>query len=101
MLIYNITTKVGHAVKEAWLQWMKKEMIVEMMKTGLFSDYRFCHLIENDDEEGATYVAQYHCDSREHYDSFVNEHDQRLKELARQRFGDQYISFRTIMEIVK
>lgn len=101
MLIYNITSKVLHAYKDAWLDWMKKEMIQEMMKTGLFSDYRFCHLIDNDDEEGVTFVTQYHCDSREHYETFINEHDQRLMNLAQQKFGNNYISFRTVMEIVK
>lgn len=100
MLILNITTKVMHGIEKEWLQWMKDTWIKEMMGTGLFGEYRFCKLKDNDDEEGLMYVTQFYCDTTENYDTFMSEQDDRLRELGHQRFGNAFISFRTIMEII-
>lgn len=100
MLILNITTKVMHEIEKDWLQWMKDVWMKEMMATGLFSECRFCKLMDNDDEEGLMYVTQFYCDTMENYNTFVDEQDERLRQLGHQQFGNSFISFRTIMEII-
>ncbi len=42
---------------------MKQEHIPEIMATGLFHDYRFCRLLEQDDSDGPTYTIQYFTDT--------------------------------------
>ncbi|WP_158605908.1 DUF4286 family protein [Taibaiella sp. KBW10] len=100
MLILNITTKVMHSIEQDWLQWMKSTWIKEMQDTGLFGEHRFCKLQGNDDEEGVMYVTQFHCDTLENYNTFLSEQDERLRSLGHQQFGNAFISFRTIMEII-
>ncbi|HTO15958.1 MAG TPA: DUF4286 family protein [Edaphocola sp.] len=100
MIILNITSKVVHPIVDNWVFWIKETWIPLMMNTGLFSSYRFCKLRENDDEEGQMFVVQFHCDSEEDLHSFNNEYDDNIRQLAYKEFGSDFISFRTIMEII-
>jgi len=100
MIIYNVTLKVDKSVAGEWLRWMKEEHIDEMMQTGLFSDYRMCRLMEQDEQEGVTYVVQYHTDSIENYQSYLNEHSQKMRQHGLSKFGDKIVAFRTVMEVI-
>lgn len=101
MIIYNITLKVDKSCADTWLLWMKKEHIPEMLQTGLFSDYRICRLLEQDEREELTFVVQYHCDSIENYQTYLSEHADDLRRKGIKKFGDQVIAFRTLMEILE
>lgn len=99
MIIYNVTVKVQQDIAAEWLDWMKKIHMPELMKTGLFVDYRLCRLLEQDETEGPTYTAQYFCDSLEHYNTYISEHAQIMREKGFAQFGNKFIAFRTVMEV--
>ncbi len=99
MIIYNVTVKLEKDIVEEWLQWMKQEHIPELMKTGLFVDSRLCRLLEHDDDDTKTYIAQYFLDSMEHYNTYISEHAPRMREKGLQRFGSKFIAFRTVMAV--
>src|SRR3954464_2394525 len=98
MIIYNITLKVHDSIAEEWLQWMKQEHMPELEQTGLFTGYRLCRLLEQDEAEGITYIAQYYCNSIEQYDTYISAHSQQMREKGYQKFGNKFIAFRTVME---
>jgi hypothetical protein len=100
MIIYNITIKIEASIADQWLQWMKEEHLNEMMNTGLFSDYRMCKLMEQDDAEGVTYVIQYHTDSIENYQSYLSEHAAKMRQKGLSKFADKMVAFRTVMEVI-
>ncbi|WP_341834155.1 DUF4286 family protein [Chitinophaga pollutisoli] len=100
MIIYNVTTKVTPAIHSHWLQWMKEEHIPEIIGTGFFHDYRMCRLLEQDDSDGPTYTVQYFTDTLENYYTYLQEHAPRLRQLAFDLFGDQFVAFRTVMQVV-
>lgn len=99
MIIYNVTVKVDTAIAKEWVHWMKQEHIPDLMKTGLFVDYRLCRLLEQDETEGITYTAQYFCDSLEHYNTYISEHAQKMREKGFERFGNRFVAFRTVMKV--
>lgn len=99
MIIYNVTIKVHPAITQQWLRWMKEEHIPDLMRTGLFLDYKLCRLLEQDETEGTTFVVQYFCDSVEHYETYINEHAVAMREKGFKKFGDQFIAFRTVMSV--
>ncbi|RYZ53902.1 MAG: DUF4286 family protein, partial [Sphingobacteriales bacterium] len=86
MIIYNVTIKVEKEVAAEWLTWMKKEHIPDLMKTGLFIDYKLCHLLEQDETEGITYAVQYFCDNLEHYETYISEHAQKMRDKGFAKF---------------
>lgn len=100
MVIYNVTTKVTHFINDKWLQWMKEEHIPAIMATGLFHDYRICRLLEQDDEDGPTYSAQYFTDTLENYQTFLAEHAPKLRQTGYEVFGNQFVAFNSVMQVV-
>lgn len=100
MIIYNVTIKVQAAVADEWVRWMRDEHMPELQRTGLFTDYRLCRLLEQDDSEGPTFSAQYFCDSLEDYHEYINRHAGVMRNKGQKKFGDKFIAFRTVMEAV-
>jgi hypothetical protein len=99
MIIYNVTIKLEKGLEKEWVEWMKHEHIPELMRTGLFIDNRLCRLLEQDESEGRTYVAQYFCDSMEHYQTYISEHAEKMRDKGFKRFGNKFIAFRTVMAV--
>jgi hypothetical protein len=99
MIVYNVTLKLDNSIVEDWLQWMKEEHMPELMSTGLFTGRRLCRLLEQDELEGATYVAQYFCNSINEYNTYIDKYANSMREKGFARFGNKFIAFRTIMEV--
>ncbi|WP_111600529.1 DUF4286 family protein [Chitinophaga skermanii] len=100
MIIYNVTIKVSPAIHNAWFVWMKEEHIPEILATGLFHDYRMCRLLEQDDSDGPTYTVQYSTDTQENYQTYLQEHAPVLRQKSFDKFGDNFVAFRTVMQVV-
>ena len=100
MIIYNVTIKIDSDVAERWVEWMKTEHIADLLNTGLFSDCRLCRLMEQDEGEGVTYVAQYFCDSMTQYNQYIDKHAEEMRNKGFQLFGGKFAAFRSIMEII-
>jgi uncharacterized protein DUF4286 len=100
MIIYNVTIKVNNRIAVAWLQWLKEEHIPDMIQTGCFSTATILHLIEADDNEGITYAVQYHAANKEDYDRYIEIYADKMRKKGMDKWGDQFIAFRTLMRIV-
>lgn len=101
MLIYNVTTKVATSIAPLWLQWMQQQHIPEVMATGCFTAFKLVRLLEVDDSEGPTYAIQYHAPDRAAYDRYLAEYASALRQAAFDRWGNAFIAFRSLMEVVE
>ncbi len=100
MIIYNVTIKVDNDAADAWVAWMKGEHIADVLSTGLFADARLSRLLEQDDSEGLTYIAQYFADTMEQYQAYIDNHAIAMREKGFKAFGGKFAAFRTIMEVL-
>ncbi len=100
MIVYNITTKITPAIEVAWLQWQQQEHIPEVLQTTLFTGYKILRLLEHDDAEGNTYIIQFTAASTENYHRYLNEFAESLRKKAFDKWGNQFISFRSILEVI-
>ena len=100
MIVYNITIKIDPAIETAWLQWQKNEHIPEIMASGYFTGTKFFHLLEQDESEGITYVVQYTAATLDDYHNYIKAFAAALREKALAKWGNRFIAFRTVMEIV-
>lgn len=98
MIVYNITNKVRWDILEAWLEWQMEEQIPAMLATGLFDSHRLYRLLEQDEDEGPTFVIQYVTSSIERYRHFTEEYGEVFQQAGWQKWGDGFIAFRTLME---
>lgn len=100
-VIYNVTVKVAQAFAEQWLQWLLHEHIPEIMDTGCFTHYRVARLLEVDDSEGPTYATQYHAASMEMYHRYLDEHSEVLRNKSFEKWGNGFIAFRSVLQVVQ
>ena len=100
MIVYNVTTKVNHAIAAAWPRWLKEEHIPDLVNTGCFTHAVILHLVEADDEEGITYAVQYHAESRALYNRYMTKYATTMRQKAMDKWGNQFIAVRTLMQLV-
>jgi hypothetical protein len=100
MIVYNITIKIIPDIEDAWVQWQKQEHIPDIMALGLFTEYKMFRLLEQDDTEGSTYVVQFFAPNIAHYQRYQSAYAPSLQKKSFDKWGDRYIAFRTVMEIV-
>ncbi|HET9825964.1 MAG TPA: DUF4286 family protein [Chitinophagaceae bacterium] len=100
MVVYNITIKVAPQIEEQWLKWQKEEHIPEIMAMGLFHEYKMFVLLEQDAEDGPTYVIQYFASTIENYRKYVSEFSPALQKKHLHKWGNHFVAFRTVMQSV-
>lgn len=100
MIIYNVTVKVEHAIAAQWLAWLKEEHIPDILLTGCFTHASVLHLLETDDTEGSTYAVQYHTAEKTSYDRYIENFSGVMRKKAIDKWGSQFIAFRSVMEVV-
>jgi Domain of unknown function (DUF4286) len=100
MIIYNVTIKVNKAIADQWLTWLKEEHITDIIETGCFTHATILHLLEMDDAEGITYAVQYHASSKDLYDRYIDNFSAKMRKKGIDKWGNQFIAFRSVMEVV-
>lgn len=100
MLIYNVTIKVDRLIAAEWLQWLEQEHIPAIMATGCFAEHKVMRLLEIDDSEGPTYAIQYFANTKENYTRYIDQHATGFRQQSFEKWGDRFIAFRTLMEVV-
>ena len=101
MIIYNVTTRVEWRIASEWVRWMKEEHIPTVMATNKFARYQFVKLLDVDDVDGPTYAVQYFTPSMADYEDYVENFATALREEILNRWGENFISFRSLMQEVE
>lgn len=100
-IIYNVTVKADPDIADEWLAWMILEHIPEILETKCFTDFRIVKLLEVEESDGPTYAVQYFADSKADYNRYLELHAPHLKKKSIDKWGEKFIAFRSLMEIVK
>lgn len=99
-IIYNVTVKVEKEIADDWLNWLKNEHVPDVLSTGCFTNAVIVRLLETDDSEGPTFAIQYHADSKAQYNRYIDSFAQIMRRKSFDRWGDRFIAFRSVMQIV-
>lgn len=100
MYIYNVTIKLTWSIHDDWLKWMQEKHLNDVMATECFTRYQFVRLLDVDEEDGPTYAIQYYCDSKALYNLYIEKFAPQLRQDGTNLFGNQFIGFRSLMQIV-
>lgn len=100
MLIYNVTIKVHESIKAEWLVWLKEEHIPDVIQTGCFTHAIILRLMEVDETEGPTYAVQYFAESKGLYNNYIENHAPEMRQKSFDKWGDKFIAFRSVMQVV-
>jgi len=100
MFIYNVTINVEESIHEKWRQWMQEKHIPDMLATGKFSKAIMSKVQVEEEMGGLTYSVQYTTDSKESLNKYYQEDANKLRNEALQLFPNQFVAFRTELEII-
>ena len=101
MFIYNVTTHVNWSIHDAWLEWMQAEHLPALIATNCFVRFQLLKLHEQDETEGATYVAQYFAESKALYNRYINLYANNFRKEIIEKWGENIFSFRTLLEVIE
>lgn len=100
MIIYNITIKVEWSIADEWEQWMKDIHIPEVLATGCFEKHQLVRLLEVDEADGPTYAVQYYAASPSNHNKYLQQHASTLREKIADKWGQRYVDFKTLMQLI-
>lgn len=100
MILYNVTIKLHSTIHDAWLKWLKETHIPDVLTTGCFTDFKILRLLEIDEEEGPTYAIQYFAESKSLYNLYIDKHADEMRRRSFEKWGDRFLAFRSVMQIV-
>ena len=98
MVIYSVTVAVDPSIVDAWIDYMKKEHIPDVLKTGCFLEFTFCRVIGNSEENKNSYNIQYHCHGMADMHRYQVQFGPALQQEHIKLFGDKAVAFRTLLE---
>jgi len=98
-ILYNVTCSVDVDIHQEWLEWMLKRHIPDVMKTGMFADFRICR-VTGYEENGMSFAVQYTASTLEDYNNYMQNFAPALQGEHTARFGDKVSAFRTVLEIL-
>lgn len=104
MFIYNVTIKISKEKSDEWQSWIKEEHLQDVLNTKCFYKATFFELLEpktDDDENSATFVVQYFCNTEKDYESYINNFSESLRKKGEEKFGGHFIGFRSFMKSLK
>lgn len=100
MIIYNVTIKINGSVYTEWFKWLKEIHIPDVMQTGCFIKPVVLKLLDTDETEGPTYAIQYTAQTKSDYDRYIENYAGEMRKRSFEKWGDKFIAFRSVMEIV-
>jgi hypothetical protein len=100
MILYNVTVKINADLEKDWLHWMTETHIPDVLHTGLFSSYKLCKILEEEEDGGVTFAIQYFCANLEDFQQYQIEFAPALQQEHMERYNGQYVAFRTLMEVL-
>lgn len=100
MVLYNVTINIDRDREEEFIAWMKQEYLSRVMQTGLFYEKRFFRLLQEDNGNGINFSAQFLAENLEDLEFFQERYSEVLSEILKEKFGSQFVSFRSVLESV-
>ena len=101
MIIYNITTKVHNSIAADWMRWLKNIHVKEVMESDCFTEYKIVKLLEIDETDGPTFAVQFFAESKGLYNRYIEKFAGEMRKRSFEKWGDKFISIRTVMQIVE
>lgn len=100
MVIYNITYSVPRNKEKDWLTWMQKVHVPEIMEQGYYLKFQLVQLLEVHDEDSTAFAIQFYAESKEKHMEFIDQHQAAFKLKSSKEWGEEVLSFGTLMQIV-
>jgi hypothetical protein len=100
MFLYNVTVGIDSGIEQEWLQYMKSKHIPDVLRTGMFVDYKLYKVLHDNNDGTISYSVQYFAKSLEDVVQYLEVFSPPMVEEHRQKFLNKHVAFRTLLEEV-
>ena len=100
MVLYNVTIKVDPSIAREWINWLNEEHIPDILATGCFTNAKVFHLLEQEESDGITYCVQYEALNKSDYEKYISTYATEMRKKATEKWNNQFIAFRSVLELV-
>lgn len=100
MLLYNVTVGIDKEIEQEWISWVKTIHIPDVMKVGVFVDYKFYKVLTHDDGGSSSYCIQYFTPTIDQFQQYLDGFAKSLIEEHHLKFKDRHVIFQTLLEEV-
>jgi len=100
MIIYSVTVSLAPEIENDWKEWMVSNHIPNVLNTDMFIEKRMTKVIEGAEEGVINYNIQYLCESMDKLDNYQKNFAPKLQKEHSEKFGEKFIAFRTILELI-
>ena len=100
MIVYSVTVSLAPQIEEDWKNWMISKHIPDVMNTGMFIDKKMTKVIDEHEEGAINYNIQYTCKSVDVLNEYQEKYASELQKEHGERYKDNFIAFRTILEVI-
>ena len=100
MLLYNVTVGIDSEIEQEWLQWMKAKHIPDVLRTGMFVDYKIYKVLHDNNDGTVSYSVQYFATSLDLVVQYLEVFAPAMADEHRLKFLNKHVAFRTLLEEV-
>jgi hypothetical protein len=97
--IYAVSVHIESSVEKEWLDWMIKQHIPDVLKTGCFVSSKIFK-VEQEDANQIVYSIQYKYKNKEDFEKYEREFAQKLRNEHNNLFGKYTLAFRSHSRII-
>lgn len=95
-LLYCVWSQVPAEVEDAWIEYMDKKHILDVLNTKLFISAKRLKVLDGDTP--GNYVLIFELASKENFDTYLATKAKELREDHIKHFGDKVTSSRMVLE---
>ena len=101
MILYNVTVNIEKASETDWVIWMKETHIPDVLATGMFMENKFYKILHDSEDGSVNYSVQYFSDSMDKIKEYQKTFALKLQNDVKEKFGEKFVVFRTLLESVE
>ena len=100
MILYNVTMNIDKQFEKEWLVWMKNIYLPEVMKTGMFLEFKV-YRIKAQQQDGSNFSVQLFAKSMNEVVQYQSQFAAGLESRLMAKFGSNLVFFATMLESVE
>ena len=98
MIFYNVSVSVDPDIEKEWYEWMVREHIADVLKTGYFHSAAIARVLEPIPDK-PSYQIKYSCSSLAQYQAYAANAGPALQRDHARRFKGRFSATRSLMEL--
>lgn len=98
MFLYNLTIHIEWPAQEEFLNWIKLEVLPELMEKNYFQSFQLMELLGMDEKEGNTYALQLSAESIGGYNRFMEIYQENFFKKFSHKWGEKCFIFPSLLK---